>query len=235
MELHYYWRILVRRWWLAALPGLVVLLYSLLTYHTPPPVYNVGLRFTVGYPPEASGAYLYDKYYPAWLASEYIAGGLRDWAVTGDFSAAVNDELDKRGVAIGRSVAGAFASDHLRSVAVVYITWNDADQLKAIAQAAIAVMEKRNAQAFPQLGTTGATVRAVDAPAVGRVPAGLRTQLDIPVRIALGLGLGVALAFIAHYLDPYVRDKTELEAMGYTVVGEIPAQRKISSRARRGT
>ncbi len=224
MELLHYWRIFIRRWWLAVLPALVVLAYSALTYHTPPPVYNVGLRFTVGYPPETTGTYLYDKYYPAWLASEYIAGGLGDWAATGDFAAAVNDELGKRGINLGRSVAGAFGSDHQRSVVMLYINWNDADQLKAIADAAIAVMETRNAQAFAQLGPTGATVRAVDAPSIGRVPAGLRSQLDIPVRIALGLAAGVALVFVVHYLDPFVRDKAELEAMGYAILGEIPGK-----------
>ncbi len=226
MELGQYWRILIRRWWLAALPAFVVLIVCLLTYHAPPPVYNVGMRFTVGYPPETSGAYLYDKYYPAWLASEYIAGGLRDWAVTGDFAAAVNDELGVRGVNLGRSVAGAFASDHQRSVVMLYISWNDAGQLQAIAEAAAAVMETRNAQAFAQLGPSGAIVRAVDAPAIGRAPAGLRTQLDIPVRVALGLAVGVALTFAAHYLDPFVRGKDELETMGYTILGEIPRRRK---------
>lgn len=226
MELAHYGRILARRWWLALLPALVVAVYSLLTYHAPPPVYNVGLRFTVGYPPETGGAYLYDKYYPAWLASEYIAGGLRDWAVTGDFAAAVDDELGQRGVNLGRSVAGAFASDHQRSVVMLYASWDDAGQLEAIAQAAIAVMETRNARAFAQLGPAGATVRVVDTPAIGRVPAGLRTQLDLPVRIALGLAAGVALAFAAHYLDPFVRDKAELEAMGYVVLGELPPPHK---------
>src|SRR5512136_2402744 len=137
MEILTYWRIIMRRWWLAVLPALAVALYSLLTYHAPSPVYTTGMRFTVGYPPETAGTYLYDKYYPAWLASEYIAGGMRDWAATGDYSAAVDDELGKRGVSLGRSVAGAFASDHQRSVVMLYITWNDPDQLKSIAEAAI--------------------------------------------------------------------------------------------------
>ncbi len=226
MELKLYWRIFIRRWWLAALPALVVLIYSVVTYRAPAPIYNVGLRFTVGYPPETSGTFLYDKYYPAWLASEFIAGGLRDWAVTGDFAAAVNEELGKRGVTLGRSVAGAFASDHQRSVVILYANWNDAEQLKAIMEAAIVVMETRNAQAFAQLGPTGATVHAVDTPIIGRVPSGLRSQLDSPVRIALGLAVGVALVFAAHYLDPAVRDKDELEAIGYSVIGEIPPRPK---------
>ncbi len=222
MELRHYGRILLRRWWLALLPPLVVLVYTAFTYRAPPPVYNTSVRFTVGYPPETTGTYLYDQYYPAWLASEFIAGGLRDWAVTGDFARAVDEELSRRGVTLGRSVAGALASDHQRSVVVLYLTWHDADQLQAIAGAASAVMETRNAQAFAQLGPTGATVRAMDTPVIVRAPAGLRAQLDLPVRVALALAVGVALALTAHYLDPFIRDREELEALGYIILGEIP-------------
>jgi hypothetical protein len=42
----------------------------------------------------------------------------------------------------------------------------------------------------------------VDPVNVGRVPPGLRAQLDLPVRVALALALGIALVFIAHYLWP---------------------------------
>jgi hypothetical protein len=64
------------------------------------------------------------------------------------------------------------------------------------------VLQTRNALAFPQLGTNGAIVRAVDPVNVGRVPPGLRAQLDLPVRVALSLVAGIALVFIAHYLWP---------------------------------
>jgi hypothetical protein len=84
----------------------------------------------------------------------------------------------------------------------IFVTWGDARQLEAIATAAIAVMQTRNAQAFPQLGPNGAIVRAVDPVSVGRVPPGLRAQLDLPVRVALALAVGIALVFLAHYLWP---------------------------------
>jgi capsular polysaccharide biosynthesis protein len=203
MELRAYWQILTRRWWLALIPVIVVLGVGLATYHRPAPVYQVGVRFTVGYAPESSATYLYDRYYPAWLASEYIAGGLGDWVKTGDFAIEVSHELEKHGLNIpAEALAGRIASDHQRSLVTMFITWPDAGQLEAIATAAIAVLQTRNAQAFPQLGPTGATVRAVDPVRVGPVPPGLRAQLDLPVRVVLALAVGIGLVFLAHYLWP---------------------------------
>jgi len=203
MELRTYWHVLTRRWWLALLPAIIVLGIGLATYRRPAPVYQVGIRFTVGYAPESSGTYLYDRYYPAWLASEYIAGGLGDWVKTGDFGLEVSRELQKQSVDIpAGALAGRIASDHQRSVVTMFITWNDPRQLEAIATAAITVLQNRNAQAFPQLGPDGAIVRAVDPVNVGLVPPGLRAQLDLPVRVALALAAGVALVFLAHYLWP---------------------------------
>jgi capsular polysaccharide biosynthesis protein len=203
MELRTYWHILTRRWWLALIPAIIVLGIGLITFRQPAPVYQVGVRFTVGYAPESLGTYLYDRYYPAWLASEYIAGGLGDWVKTGDFAAEVSRELEHQNVSIpANALAGRIASDYQRSLVTMFITWPDARQLEAIATAAITTLQTRNAQAFPQLGANGAIVRAVDAVNVGRVPPGLRAQLDLPVRVALALVAGIALVFLAHYLWP---------------------------------
>ncbi len=203
MELRTYWHILARRWWLALIPAILVLGIGLATYDRPAPVYQVGVRFTVGYAPESAGTYLYDRYYPAWLASEYIAGGLGDWVRTGDFASEVSHELEHQGVAIPtNALIGRFASDNKRSVVTMFITWSDPRQLEAIATAAIKVLQSKNAQAFPQLGQSGAVVRAVDPVNVGPVPLGLRAQLDLPVRVALALAAGIVLAFVAHYVWP---------------------------------
>ena len=203
MELRTYWQILIRRWWLALIPAVVVLGIGWATYRRPAPVYQVGIRFTVGYVPETSATSLYDKYYAAWLASEYIASGLGEWAKTGDFAAEMSRELQKQNLDISAAaLAGRVATDVKRSMITMYIQGNDARQLEAIATAAIAVMQTRNAQAFPQLGSNGAIVRAMDPPAAGQVPLGLRTQLDLPIRVALALGVGIALVFFAHYIAP---------------------------------
>jgi len=57
---------------------------------------------------------------------------------------------------------------------------------------------------------------------VGASAPGLRAMLDLPIRLGLGLAVGVALAFLAHYVDPFVRNKQDIEALGVKVLGEIP-------------
>jgi hypothetical protein len=203
MELRTYWQILIRRWWLALIPAVVVLGIGLATYRHPATVYQVGVRFTVGYVPETSTTSLYDKYYAAWLASEYIASGLGEWAKTGDFAAEMSHELQQQNIDIpAAALAGRVATDVKRSMITMYIQGNDRQQLEAIAAAAITVMQTRNAEAFPQLGPSGAIVRAKDPPTAGEVPLGLRAQLDLPIRAALALGVGIALVFFAHYVSP---------------------------------
>jgi capsular polysaccharide biosynthesis protein len=219
MELRLILKILLRHWWLVIVPPVLVGIITLITYQAPATAYATTLRFAVGYPPEANLASLYDRKYPAWLASEYIAGGLSDWAKTGDFAQAV--AADAGAGLTPAEVAGSITSDHLRSIVVLYLNGSDTAKLTAIGTSAIKVLQTRNSQVFPQNGD-GATVTALDSVSIGAAPPSLRNRLDIPIRVALGLALGVALAFIAHYFDPRVRDRNEVEALGLAIIGEIP-------------
>ena len=219
MELRMMLTILFRRWWLVIVPPILVGIITLFTYRAPATTYAATLRFAVGYSPEPAVTSLYDRKYPAWLTSEYIAGGLSDWAKTGDFAQAVAASTGKSITAA--EVAGSITSDHLRSIVVLYLNGDDPDKLTAIGEAAIKVLQTRNNIVFPQNGE-GATVTALDPVSIGVAPPSLRARLDIPIRLALGLALGIALAFIAHYLDPRIRDRSEVEALGLNIVGEIP-------------
>jgi capsular polysaccharide biosynthesis protein len=221
MELRLIIKILVRRWWLVIVPPVLVGVITLITYQAPATAYATTLRFAVGYPPETNTTSLYDRKYPAWLASEYIAGGLSDWAKTGDFAQAVADDAGASAGLTAAEVAGSITSDHLRSIVVLYLNGGEADKLKAIGTSAIKVLQTRNGQVFPQNGD-GASVTALDSVSIGAAPPSLRNRLDIPIRLALGLAFGVALAFIAHYFDPRVRDRAEVEAIGLSIIGEIP-------------
>ena len=87
------------------------------------------------------------------------------------------------------------------------------------------MLEARATEAFPQFGGDPVQVVTLDSPAsvgIGQAPPSLRSRLDIPLKIGLGFAAGLALAFAAHYLDPFLRDREEVEAMGMRVVGEIP-------------
>ena len=219
MELRTLLKILKRYWYLILIPPILVGVFTLVTYRAPAQGYTASLRFSVGYPPEQQTASLYDRKYPAWLTSEYIAGGLSDWAKTGDFAQAVADVAGDDMTA--GEVAGSLVSDYLRSMVVLYLNGSDPTRLASIGNAAIKVLQVRNNVIFPQNGA-GATVTALDGVVVAPAPPSLRSRLDIPIRIGLGLALGVVLAFLAWYFDPRIRDRTDVEAIGLNVIAEIP-------------
>ncbi len=250
MELRALWTVIVRRWPLVVAPFVIAALLALAA-HTlagalpapvrgwlylafppaPAPGYSTTMRYAIGQSLDnPGGPYLYNREYPAWLASEYIANGLADWVRTGSFAMAVSDELRAAGVAVDAGqLQGHIAADNQRSLLVVYIqNWPDAGQLKAIAEAATRVLQTRNRDIFPQVGA-GAVVTPLDPVVVGAAPPGLSSRLNLPLRLGLALAAGVALAFLVDYLDPTVRSRAELEALGLGVLGEIPKSKRAAS------
>ena len=227
MELRQYWKIALRWWWLIVLPPLVAATYGLATYRPPAAPYAASLRFTAGQPETLTSSPNYDPNYYRWLTSEYIVGGLKDWARTGKFAEAVSAELAARGVSISAGeISGAIVTDNARSILVVYLSWGNPDQLTALAEAVSKVLQEQNAAAFPQLGGQAAVVVPLDKPAIGPVPPSLRARFDLPLKAGLGLVAGIALALIAHYFDPFVREREELEQIGLKVIAEIPRWKK---------
>lgn len=222
MEIRQYLKILLRWWWLILSPPLIVGVYGLITYRPAPSVYTTSLRFTAGQPQALTSNPGYDANYYRWLTSEYIVGGLKDWARTGAFAEAVSQELAANGTTIPAfALPGAIASDNARSVLVIYLTWGDREQLLALAQSVTKVLQDQNAAVFPQLGGLAATVVPLDSANPAPVGSSLRARLDLPLKVGLGFVVGLALALLAHYFDPFVREKEELEKAGLKVVGEI--------------
>lgn len=227
MELRQLWKIGLRWWWLIVLPALVVGVYGLATYHPPATAYTTSLRFTAGQPAALAASPNYDPNYYRWLTSEYIVNALKEWVRTGTFAEAVSAKLAEKGVSLpAGAVAGALAADNARSLLVVYITWGNPDQLPTLAEAVTTVLREQNASVFPQLGKLAAEVVPLDTGGIVPVPPSLRARFDLLLKVGLGLVVGVALAFVAHYFDPFVRGKEELEAMGWIVIAEIPKGRR---------
>jgi capsular polysaccharide biosynthesis protein len=112
----------------------------------------------------------------------------------------------------------------------ISLTAGDPETLTRILDGVIAVMTEENAAALPQLGGATAVLTQLDEPIVNPIAAGIRSQLDLPLRVALALFAGAGLALLAHYLDPTVRDRAELERLGIPLVGEIPGERRSNSR-----
>jgi len=227
MELRQYWKIALRWWWLILLPPLVAATYGLATYRPPPIIFAASLRFTAGQPETPAASPNYDPNYYRWLTSEYIVSGLKDWARTGAFAEAVRAELAQQGLAIpAGAINGAIATDNARSLLIIYLSWGDAEQLPRLAEAVSKVLQEQNAAAFPQLGGQAAVVVPLDKPGIAPVPPSLRARFDLPLKVGLGLAVGIALALAAHYLDPFVREKDELERIGLKVIAEIPRGKK---------
>jgi capsular polysaccharide biosynthesis protein len=222
MELRAFYSIFRRRWLLVLIPPLIVALFSVVTYQSPPaPGFNVGVNFIVGQSPTPGADLADEDRYYNWLGSEYIVNGLTDWAVSGNFKTAVSTQLTQDGIEVS---PGSFsvAADNVRSKLELFIQHGDADTLAHIMNAAIKVLTEQNAAALPQLGGDTAVLILLDEPVVTPLPRSLSSLLDIPLRIAIGTAAGLGLVLLVNYLDPTIRNREEAETMGFVVLGEIP-------------
>jgi capsular polysaccharide biosynthesis protein len=224
MELRQLWRIFRRRWLVAVIPALVVLVLGILTYNPPGSFYSVGVRFIVGQEPTTAAATEDEERYYNWLTSEYIVNGLTDWIRGERFAAAVSAQLLQEGLDISAGeIRGGLSADNTRSMMTVILnSGRDQATVDKMINAIIAVLISQNAEALPQLGDEPATLVQLDTPIINQIMPGIRDQLDLPLRLALALGAGIGLVFLVEYLDPTVRGRDELEAAGWVVLGEIP-------------
>jgi hypothetical protein len=223
MELIRYGRIVWRRWWLVAGLLAVVAVGTLLTYDwSPPPHYTFSMRFGVGLepvpPPDAE--YTYDPLI-IWRSSEYLMDDLASAVRGADFARRVAARLSEPGV----NLAGVFGAATEYRVLTVSAHGPDAEQLAEIANAAAAVLNEEAAELVGPLGDARPVLRLIDPPVVVPVGRGLRSKLEVPIRLGLALLVGVAGAFLLDYLDRSVRGADELEAMGISVLAQIPRHR----------
>jgi capsular polysaccharide biosynthesis protein len=226
MELHAYWRILRRRWWLPI--GLTVLV-ALLTLALQQPwqergqTYQATMRFNVGLQPERiPGIYTYDRYY-AMLTSEYLVDDLGEILRSQLFAGAVSERLADQGISVPTGAIGASTQPgKLHRILTVTVHWPNPEQIGPIADAVAATLSERSAEFFGQFSAEEADIRLIDPPSVGAVGRPAREQLDFPLRVLLALAAGIGLAFLFDYLDRSVRDRADLEQLGLRVLGEVP-------------
>jgi len=229
MELKKYWHIIWKRIWIPVLLMVVVGVTSWLTLQTPPPTYSTSMRFTVGVKPqEIDDQYSYDSYY-AWLSSEYLADDMTAIVSSQAFAGDVNRRLAEMGKSVQippGSIGGVTVAEKQHRILRLNMSWGNAAELVDIVQAVVVVMEEDSPKYLTQLGTPGALIDIIDPPAPpGENPPSLTRKLDLPVRLLLAFVAGIALAFLLDYLDTSVRGREELEAMGVSVLVEIPKKR----------
>lgn len=231
MEVLALWRLVRRRWWLILLPtalAFLLLLPSLPNVLASTQNYSVAMRFTAAAPSTVaadSDSSYEDSVYVPWLASEYVVVNLPQWVTSDSFAREVSASLAHSGIAIeADDLRPAFVADSARSILVVYITWDKEDEIKAIAEAAVDVLQTRNQTYFPQFAAHPADVIPLDEVRVNAVPVPLMTRFGPFLRLIIAFGAGIGLAVLAEYFDNTVRDEEDLGALEVKVLGSVPPE-----------
>jgi capsular polysaccharide biosynthesis protein len=217
-------RVLIYRWWLIALPVVVVTALTLPDLLRRAPASTGGYSVTIDYTaaqsmeaiPRADG-----DYQDIWIASEYAVNAFTDWVTGSTFNAEVTALAESRGATIPTGALG-IAADNEKSVGRLTFGWNDADQLTIIADAVVEILQTRTDAYFAQLGGVPASVTILSRTPPTPAPPPLVDRFGSFVRIGLGVIVGIGLALLAHYLDPAVRRRDDVESAGVRVIAAIP-------------
>ncbi|MFC1960917.1 hypothetical protein ACFLYO_09420 [Chloroflexota bacterium] len=228
MELKALWRMFLRRWWIIVLPTVIVAAVTVPQILTPPGGgFTTSVHLTAAQPPTGDELSYEDQSFVPWTASEYLVNGLTDWVRTHTFKEEVSAKLAADGVVIpANALYGSFAADNARSVIVLVASWHDAEQLTAIVEAAIAVLQDYNQDYFPQLAAEPATVTALDTVVVYATAPSMMNRLKPLVKVALALLVGLGLAALFEYLDDSIYNRRDVELADLAVLGEIPRHKE---------
>lgn len=226
MELRTYAKIIYRRMWLVIALPLLVLVMALLTRQSPQPAFHASMRLAIGVPPlPAERGMDFDPRLTSGQASEFLADDFTEVIRGSAFAVAVSKRLpDDLTIPPGAIVGSTSAEKHHR-ILYVGVTWPDPSHLEAISRAIIETLEQEGSSYLSQLGAADAAVHLLDGPHIAPVGPSLRQRLDIPLRVTLALIAALALIFFLEYLDDTIRNAGDLEALGMTVLGEIPDRR----------
>ncbi len=226
MELRAYFDILRRRGWIPLLLAGLTLALTLAVqrpWQPRPPAYALGLSFSVGVQPrDPAGAYDYDGYYTA-LASEYLIDDFAEIVKGSEFAAAVSARLADQGIVVPPGVIqGSTQTGSLHRILQVTVYSGDAEQARAIAAAVTATLTADAHLFMPRLLAGQGAVYLIHRGEAAALGPSLRQRLDLPLRVLLALLAGLAIAFLLEYLDDSLRTRDQVQALGLSVLGEIP-------------
>ncbi len=225
MELKLIMRVLLRRWWLIALPTIIAAVFALPGLLGPAEVpggYSAVVDYSAAQSPEAF-PHVEGDFQDIWLSSELTINAFTDWVRGSEFAAAAAARaVERLGIDAAAFAGLRFAADNARSVGRIYFNWRDAEQLSALIDGAVEVLRDHNHEVFPQLGGVPAQVTIIDRSPITPAPPALPDRFGPFIRIGIGLFIGLALAALAYYLDPVVRQRDDIEALGLPVLAAIP-------------
>jgi capsular polysaccharide biosynthesis protein len=223
MELMLLWRMLLRRWWIILLPvavAAVIVVPGLLDDQPAAGGFSTQFSYTAAQVLEAIPNRDGD-FQDVWLASELTVNAFTDWVRSDTFRDEIVAVTAADGLEIDPTVIG-IAADNDRSTGQIFLSGPDAGQLELIAAAAIEVLQTRSAQVFPQLGDQPAQVTLLDRPQIAPAPPPLPNRFAPFIRLGLALAAGLGLALLVEYLDPTLRRREDVTALGVPVIGAIP-------------
>jgi capsular polysaccharide biosynthesis protein len=228
MELRQYWQIIWKRIWIPALLFAIVLAVSLALDSPSPPQYQASGRVLVDVPPlETMEGMGFDPRLTAPQATEYLVDDFTQFVSSQAVAAAVSERLASQGIRVPPgSIQSSTASEQVHRVVTVRVIWSNPDEAAAILTEAIEVLQQETPAYFGRLGLEQPQVTLFDGPSVSPVPPSLTDRLDLPVRLFLALLAGGAMCFFLNYLDSSIRGREELEALGISVLTEIPRGRR---------
>lgn len=223
MELRESW-IILRRWWGVVLtPVLVAALFSvpaLLNRAEAAPVYSITLLYSAFQDtnalPRPDG-----NYEDVWVSSELLINAFSDWLKGSTFRDELASALAAQAVTFD-SAQLAVAADNDRAVGMIVFTYPDVSVLETIATAAITILNERSNVYFAQLGTAPAQTRLLSQSAATPQNPPLPSRFGPLIQIGLALVAGIGLAALAHYLDPVVRLRRDIEDSGLPVLAAVP-------------
>jgi capsular polysaccharide biosynthesis protein len=228
MELILIIRVLLRRWWLVAIPVVVAAALVLPGFLSGQPAASGGYTATFRY----SAAQVLEAipnrdgdYQDVWLASEYTVNAMTDWVRTTSFADEITRVAAGQGLTINPAALGV-AADNKRSIGQITLSYPDAAGLETILEAAMDVLKTRAQDYFPQLGQQPAQVTFLDSPQVAAAPPPVGDRLAPFIRLGIGLLAGIGLALLAEYLDPNLRRREQVEALGLPVIASIPREQR---------
>ncbi len=223
MELRQYFQIIRRRIWILVV---ITLAAGIASFALTPRVqtnYVATTRLLVGVPPEPANPnyFTYDRFY-TWVSSEYLLDDLSELVKSDAFAKDIKKELKDATFDVG-AISAERNTKKTHRVMIVTFTGKDANQVLAVAEAALRVLNNNASSYFTQLGYDKAAINLIDPPTVEPELSAMRSSLDAVLRTGLGFIAGLAIIFLLDYLDTSIRDASETERLvGLRVLGEIP-------------
>lgn len=228
MELREYGQIVRRRIWIPIVLTLLVAGLSAVQLRPweqkPPSGYNTEIRLLLGVAPMPNADVAsYDPRYFAWLISEYLVDDFTEVVRSQHFATGISARLGEEGITVpAGAITGSATTGKQHRIIRLNFSWPNESEALAIANAAAEELRENASLYFVQLGTDDTIVEILDGPNIGAIGASALDRYEFPLRVLLALLAGLGLAFLVDYLDDSIRNRRDLETLGFVTIGLIP-------------